>query len=163
MFSHLNHTAGSFVNQCIVENSVNMKQCTRALSALGLVVAVTALSACGGGGDGAARTASNGTVDPYVGTFQSGCVQEGSANSYRIRLTVVKTSASTVDATAQYVSYAGTSCAGNGTAVAGNSGTDTLTLTGTKSASGKTVDKFSTSSGEKDIAYTDGTSLYFGE
>ncbi len=143
----------------------------RALGAMGLALAV-ALSACGGGGDSpasatsTANLASNGTADPYVGSYQSACQQDDSTSSYRVNVTVAKKSVNTADVTYKFVAYAGISCAGTGTPLSAFDTTETWTIVGTKTASGKTVDKITTpiaNGTEKDIAYTDGSRVIFGD
>ncbi len=144
----LHHTAGSLVNQCIGETIVSMnQQFKRGMGVVGLAVAV-ALSACGGGGDSPASVTtpasvvSNGTADPYVGTYQTNCEPNGSS-SYRAQVSVVKKSTNTADVTYRFFAYTGTSCAGTGKLLDGFDSTETWTITGTKTASGKTVDKIS--------------------
>lgn len=137
---------------------------------MGVVTLAAVLSACGGGGDDA-KLVSNGTTDPYVGNFQSACIQENPGNpattSYRIKRSVVKKSQTVAEVTESYVDYSGPSCAGTGTPVPGNSGTiATVTINGTKVVGGKTVDKVTIVEPigtEKNIIYTDGSSLFFGE
>lgn len=140
-------------------------QFVRASGFMGVVALAAALSACGGGGD-SAKLVSNGTTDPYVGNFQSACIQETPTLSYRFKVSVVKKSQTVAEITSSVVAYDSTSCTGTGTPVPGNGGTATATITGTKVVDGKTVDTADVQGpggADKDIFYTDGSSLFFGE
>lgn len=121
-----------------------------ALLALTSLTLVSLLTACGGGGDAppAAAAVAADPADRFVGNWQTAC--GGSfflsssptiARSARQQVTIKKVSASSYSLEGGSVDYVGSGCPGAGTPVVGETLTTVFTLAGTKSASGKTVDK----------------------
>jgi hypothetical protein len=100
------------------------------------------LSACGGGDDDAAAGANSGK---YVGTWASTCTDLSSAlgrpNSYKSTFVITAPDAGKYTATGGNTEWANATCSGTGTPIAGESGSTTSTIVGTKTVGSDTVDK----------------------
>jgi hypothetical protein len=99
------------------------------------------LSACGGGDDPAA----GGSSGKYAGTWASACTDLSSAlgrpNSYKSTFVITSPDATKYTATGGNTEWANATCTGTGAPIAGESGSTTFTLVGTKTVGSDTVDK----------------------
>ncbi|TBO28341.1 hypothetical protein EYS42_15155 [Aquabacterium lacunae] len=141
------------------------QQFKRAMGAMGLAVAA-ALSACGGGGDSAGQ-ASNGTADPYVGTWKSRLCYTGQGGFFKDSIVITKKGDKVYQVDFQIYQYSTNTCTGTGTAVQGDAFSFVNTIVGTKTVEGVTADKttYTNLNGAtaKSVSYTDGKVLRVGD
>jgi hypothetical protein len=142
------------------------QQFKRALGAMGLVAVAAALTACGGGGD-SAGLASNGTADPYVGTWKSRYCYAGQGGFFKDTIVISKKGDKVYQVDFQIYQYGVNTCTGTGTAVQGDSFSFVNTIVGTKMVDGVLADKITytdlNNATVKSVSYTDGKVLRVGD
>lgn len=139
-------------------------------SALGLGSALTlaiGLTACGGGGDNATSSASNGTADPYVGTWKNRICDAGQGGFFKDAIVITKKADKVYQVDFQIYQYSTNTCTGTGTAVPGDNFSFVNTIVGTKAMEGVTADKVTytdlNNATVKSVSYTDGKVLRVGD
>lgn len=114
----------------------------RRLIKLLLLLASATLLACGGGEEGASAPA-----DKYVGAWVGPCIDLSAAlgkpNAYKTTLSIKKTADAAYSSEGSNTEWSNATCAGAGTAIAGESGLVVFTIVGTLVLGGDTVDKLS--------------------
>jgi hypothetical protein len=113
---------------------------------------LTILAACGGGsdradgptGDGPGAPGTADAVDKYAGSWVA-CFPDAGAGSTRELLVISKTGAATGSFSIAATHFPGAGCTGTSSGTDGEAGS--LTIVGTKTVSGETVDKVNTLEG----------------
>lgn len=125
------------------------------------------LTACGGGGDDASSSASNGTADPYVGTWKNRICDAGLGGFFKDTIVITKKADKVYQVDFQIYQYSTNACTGTATPVPGDSFSFVNTIVGTKAVEGVTADKVtyvdSSSATLKSVSYTDGKVLRMGD
>ena len=144
----------------------------RAMHAQLLAALAAVLTACGGGSDAPAAAAATAGASRYAGTWTSACVDLSSAlgrpSSYRSNFTITATNASSYTAAGGNTEWTNNNCGGTGTPIAGESGSTTFTVSGTKTIGSDVVDKLTYAGGGgatlKSLSFVspDGRSLRLG-
>ncbi len=123
---------------------------------LGLAIAATVLTGCGGGDD----TDDSQAADKYAGTWDIPCLTEG-GNSANAVLTLSKSGANTLVGTSTLRVYGNATC--SGAPATSQDYPASVTIEGTATVSGKNAEKVTeTSFGEtgKDVFLVEGNRLY---
>jgi len=174
MTTHTTVPSPITLSQALRQGAVALSLCSLAM-----------LTACGGGGGdnsapvvipstttGATETPqteppapATSRADAYVGTWRSICIPATESNlSFYVEAVATKVSATQVSVHNNLVGFGGLTCAGPVLST-GDNGTDTYTLTGTTTVGTKLVDQViltHNSADTKSLAYTDGSTLLFG-
>jgi hypothetical protein len=127
------------------------------------VCGALAMSACGGGGGGDDKDPA---ADKYVGTWLGECSEIGFVSSYRDRVVVTKSSDNVVRSTTYIRDYANSKTC-SGSYIDSEFFTLDMTVIGTKTVDGKTVDKIDIRDAggrtSKNIFYVSGNGLFIGD
>lgn len=118
------------------------------------------LAACGGGSDNSNASANSDPADKYVGSWTTNCFPFGGQSDDGV-VTYTKINATTLSSSLITRTYSNTSCTGEFSTSPEPAGM--LTVDGTASASGRTVDKVtdSTFGGTfKELYYVEGNQLF---